>query len=163
MTDHESASRSSPSACSTSTDAEHVIAPKIMRGTIALGLTFTLAALLACKSSTNGKITVDGAGFDVSECRSGQANVPKFEGVDFLDKSGRRVRFLREPNGKVQVYFFPPGVTFTDMLGENCGTASIENMNSEINGVKNIKGSVTANCTGDGHKVIANVTFEDCH
>ncbi len=133
-----------------------------MRKTVALGLV-VVSALFACKSKTGGSITVDGAPFEVSECRSGQANVPKFEGVDFLDQAGRRVRFLVQPTGGVQVYFFPPNTTFTDMLGENCGTASIQTQNSEVNGVKNIKGSVSANCTGGGHKVQASVTFENCH
>jgi hypothetical protein len=133
-----------------------------MRGTIALGLV-VVAALFACKSKTSGSLTVDGAAFEVSECRSGQANVPKFQGVDFLDKSGKRVRFLVQPTGQVQVYFFPPGTTFTDMLGENCGTAGITTQNSEVNGVKNIQGTVSANCTGGGHTVKASVTFENCH
>ena len=133
-----------------------------MRGTIALTLV-VVAALFACKSKTGGSITVDGAAFEVDECKSGQANVPQFQGVDFLDKSRKRVRFLVQPTGAVQVYFFPPGTTFTDMLGENCGTASIATQNSEVNGVKNIKGSVTANCTGGGHNVKASVTFENCH
>jgi hypothetical protein len=134
-----------------------------MRGSLTLGLSLVFVALLACKSKTNGSITVDGKAFEVSECRSGQANVPKFEGVDFLDKAGRRVRFLVQPTGKVQVYYFMPGVTFTDMLGENCGTATITPQNSEVNGVKNVQGSVSAKCTGGGHTVVAGINFESCH
>jgi hypothetical protein len=122
-----------------------------------------LVALLACKSKTGGTITLDGKSFPVDSCKSGQANIPHFDGVDFLDASGQRVRFLLQPTGSVKVYFFPAGTTYTDMLGENCGTMTMQQQNSEVNGVKNVKGSVTANCTGGGHAVVANVTFENCH
>jgi len=133
-----------------------------MRGRIGLGLV-VLIALLACKSKTGGTLTVDGAAFEVDQCRSGQANVPHFDGVDFMDSSGRRVRFLLQPTGTVQVFFFPAGTTFTDMLGEGCGSMTMQQQNSEVNGVKNVKGTVTANCTGGGHTVAANLTFENCH
>ncbi|MFO0567689.1 MAG: hypothetical protein U0263_18670 [Polyangiaceae bacterium] len=133
-----------------------------MRNTLGFGL-LVLAALLACKSKSSGTITVNGAPFVVNTCRSGQANMPQFSGVDFLDSSGRRVRFLQQPTGKVQVYYFPAGVSFTDMLGEGCGSMTMQMQNSEVNGVKNIQGSVTANCTGGGNTVVASMTFENCH
>ena len=136
--------------------------PGAMRGKLVLGF-IVLAALLACKSKTGGTLTVDGAGFEIDECRSGQANVPAFDGVDFLDSSGRRVRFLLQTSGNVQVFFLPSGATTTDMLGESCGTMSMQQQNSEVNGVKNVKGSVSANCTGGGHTVVAAVNFENCH
>ena len=133
-----------------------------MRGKIALGF-LVVAALLACKSKQSGTITVDGKPFEVDECKSGQANVPQFSGVDFLDGSRQRVRFLLQPTGHVQVFFFPSGVSYTDMLGEGCGSMSMATQNSEVNGVKNVKGTVTANCTGGGHTVSASMTFENCH
>jgi len=133
-----------------------------MRSTLILGA-LVVSALLACKSKTNGTITVNGAPFDVDTCRSGQANMPQFSGVDFLDGGGRRVRFLQQPTGQVQVYFFPAGASYTDMLGEGCGQMTMELQNSEVNGVKNIKGSVTANCTGGGNTVAASMSFENCH
>lgn len=139
-----------------------MIIDPIMRSTIAFGV-LVLSALLACKSKSSGTITVNGAPFEVDTCRSGQANMPQFSGVDFLDGGGRRVRFLQQPTGQVQVYYFPAGATFTDMLGEGCGSMSMQMQNSEVNGVKNIKGSVTANCTGGGNTVVANMTFENCH
>ncbi len=139
-----------------------MLVPVVMRQTLAFGI-LVVASLLACKSKSSGTITVNGAPFAVDTCRSGQANMPKFSGVDFLDSGGRRVRFLQQPDGKVQVYFFPPGSTFTDMLGEGCGSMVMELQNSEVNGVKNIKGSVTANCTGGGNTVVASMTFENCH
>ena len=122
-----------------------------------------LLALLACKSKTGGNLTFDGADFEISECRSGQANSPQFTGVDFLDDYGRRVRFLQQPTGFVQVYFFAPGATFTDMLGEGCGKMTLQAASSQVNGITDIEGTVTANCRGGGHAVQANVSFERCH
>ena len=133
-----------------------------MRHTFVIGA-LVLAALLACKSKSTGTITVNGAPFEVDTCRSGQANMPQFSGVDFLDKGGRRVRFLQLPSGKVQVFYFPAGVSYTDMLGEGCGTMTMQLQNSEVNGVKNVQGSVAANCTGGGNTVVASMTFESCH
>src|SRR5258706_12705178 len=127
---------------------------------LALGV---LAALLACKSKSTGKITVDGAAFVIDSCRSGQANIPPFEGVDFLDGSGRRVRFLNQGNGSTRTFLFAPNASQGEMIGEGCGKVSLANQNSEVNGVKNIQGSVSANCTGGGHNIVATATFENCH
>ena len=120
-------------------------------------------ALLACKSKTGGTITFDGNDFEITECRSGMANYPRFQGVDFLDDYGRRIRFLLQPTGFVQVYYFAPGATFTDMLGEGCGKMTLQPMSSEVNGITDIEGTVTANCRGGGHTVQANVSYERCH
>jgi hypothetical protein len=133
-----------------------------MRNATALVLVL-FSALLACKSKTTGSVAVDGAAFEVDTCRSGKANIPAFEGVDFLDKGGRRVRFLTDGSGQVRTFLFPPNATTGEMIGEGCGTISLSYQNSEVNGVKNIQGSVNANCTGSGHTIVANATFESCH
>jgi hypothetical protein len=133
-----------------------------MRNTLALALVL-LGALLACKSKSSGTVTVDGQPFAIEECRSGQANVPPFIGVDFLDKSGKRVRFYSEGAGTLRTFIFPPGASQGEMIGEGCGSVTVNTQNSEVNGVKNVSGSVTANCTGSGHTIVANATFENCH
>ncbi|MCA9600170.1 MAG: hypothetical protein KC776_43000 [Myxococcales bacterium] len=133
-----------------------------MRGTIVC-LTIVLAALLACKSKSTGTVTVDGAPFTIKTCRSGEANIPKFDGVDFLDESGRRVRFLLQSTGQIRTFFFAPNATQGELVGENCGTLSVTRQNSTINNVTNVKGSVSANCTGAGHVIVATATFEGCH
>jgi hypothetical protein len=133
-----------------------------MRNTLALALVL-LGALLACKSKSSGTVTVDGTPFVIDECKSGQANEPKFIGVDFLDKSGRRVRFYSEGTGTIRTFIFNPGATQGEMIGEGCGNVVVTTQNSEVNGVKNVSGSVTANCTGGGHTIVANATFENCH
>lgn len=125
--------------------------------------TLVLAALLACKSKHTGTLSVDGAAFEISECRSGQANDPPFTGVDFLDASGRRVRFLQNDVGQVRTFLFQPGQLMGEMVGEGCGTVNVAEQNSEVNGVKNVQGSVSANCSGGGHAIVASVNFESCH
>lgn len=122
-----------------------------------------LLALLACKSKTGGTLTVDGAAFAIDTCRSGEANVPSFEGVDLLDSGGRRVRFLAKPDGKVRTFLFQPGAATGNHVGEDCGTISVTRKNSKVNNVSNIQGTVSANCTGGGHTIVAGLTFDNCH
>ena len=133
-----------------------------MRGTLVC-VALLLGALLACKSKQSGTLTVNGAAFQISECRSGAANSPPFAGVDFLDETGRRVRFLRNEAGMVRIFVFAPGQMTGDLVGEGCGTINVTEQNSEVNGVKNVQGSVSANCTGGGHSVAAGMNFENCH
>lgn len=135
-----------------------------MRNSLALA-SVIFVALLACKSTkqTTGTVTIDGKPFAVDQCRSGQANEPSFSGVDFLDASGKRVRFYTEGTGTIRTFIFSPGATQGEMIGEGCGTISVVPQNSEVNGVKNVSGSVTANCTGSGHTIVATATFENCH
>ncbi len=133
-----------------------------MRGTL-IAAALVLSALLACKSKSQGTLTVDGAAFTVAECRSGKANDPAFAGVDFLDSSGKRVRFLQNEAGQVRVFVFAPGASLGELVGEGCGTVSLTTQNSEVNGVKNVQGNVSANCTGGGHTVVAGMNFENCH
>jgi hypothetical protein len=133
-----------------------------MRGTF-LFMAVLLGVLLACKSKQSGSITLNGAAFQIEECRSGKANAPPFEGVDFLDTAGRRVRFLRNELGQVRTFVFDPGQLTGELVGEGCGSVSVTEQNSEVNGVKNVQGNVSANCSGGGRTVVASVTFENCH
>lgn len=133
-----------------------------MRNSLALA-SVIFVALLACKSKQTGTVTIDGKAFEIDQCRSGQANEPKFTGVDFLDKTGKRVRFFTDGSGSVRTFIFPPGASQGELIGEGCGTITVNTQNSEVNGVKNVSGSLTANCTGSGHTIVATATFENCH
>jgi hypothetical protein len=126
-------------------------------------LVLLVAALLACRAKLDGSITVDGKAVEISSCRSGDANVPSFEGVDFMIAGDRRVRFVLLEGNQIRTFLFEPGQSAGTLIGEGCGTMSAERMNSEVNGVKNLKGTVSANCTGSGHVVTAAVRFENCH
>lgn len=123
----------------------------------------TTGALLACRAKLSGSINVDGSDFQASACRSGQANMPKFSGVDFTGSSGRRLRFVALQDGSVRTFLFEPGVKTGTLIGQNCGTISVTEQNSEVNDVKNVQGTVSADCTGSGHHVTASMTFKNCH
>ncbi len=83
--------------------------------------------------------------------------------MDFLDKTGRRVRFLLQESGQIRTFMFAAGAKQGDLVGENCGTLTLEEQNSEINSVKNVKGSISANCTGAGFTIVASANFSNCH
>ncbi len=134
-----------------------------MRGSIGFGIVVTALALLACRAKLDGSITVDGKSFDVSSCRSGEANIPKFSGVDFLDSAGRRARFVALETGSVRTFLFEPGAKSGTLIGEGCGTLSMSQQDSEVNSVHNVQGTVTADCTGTGHVVKATINFKNCH
>ena len=134
-----------------------------MKKTAAIAFGGLLVALLACKGKAKGNLVVDGVAFEVKQCRSGQANVPKFNGVDFLDASKRRIRFLVLSNGKLRSFIFAPGARKGILIGDGCGSMRVERTNTKINNVYNIEGNVTANCTGSGHTIVANMDFKGCH
>jgi hypothetical protein len=58
---------------------------------------------------------------------------------------------------------FAAGQLTGDLVGEGCGSVNVTEQNSEVNGVKNVQGNVSANCSGGGHAVVAAVNFENCH
>jgi len=126
-------------------------------------LLLMLAALLACRSKLDGTLSIDGKAVPIESCRSGEANVPGFDGVDFLTTGDRRVRFVILEGSQIRTFLFEPGQASGTLIGEACGSMAAERMNSEVNGVKNLKGTVSANCTGSGHVVTAAVRFENCH
>ncbi len=134
-----------------------------MRGTIFMGLVMVAGALLACRAKLSGSINVDGTTFKPSACRSGQANMPKFSGVDFTDGSGRRLRFVALENGSLRTFLFEPGAKTGSLIGQGCGTINVAEQNSTVNDVKNVQGTLSADCTGSGHHITATMNFKNCH
>ncbi|MBX3185064.1 MAG: hypothetical protein KF915_20745 [Polyangiaceae bacterium] len=121
-------------------------------------------ALLACKSETTGTVTVNGAPFEVKQCRSGQANTgATFSGISLFDDKGNQIRFAGKPEGGFRLFHFAPGQPLGTLVGEDCGTLVINQTNTQINGVYNVEGSVSANCTGSGFTIIAALNYAACH
>ncbi len=122
------------------------------------------AALLACKSETTGTVTVNGAPFVVEQCRSGQANTgATFSGIALLDSAGNQVRVAGKPEGGFRVFHFTAGQQLGTLVGEDCGTFVINQTNTQINGVYNVEGNLSTNCTGSGFTIIAALNFAACH
>jgi hypothetical protein len=113
-----------------------------------------------CKAKLSADLKVDGAAFEPASCRSGQ--VYAFRGVELTAKDGRRLRLVMRPDGQSEALLFsassPTGVN----LGA-CGAFVVNDQNSTINDIKNVEGSATLSCSGEGHSIEGSATFENCH
>jgi hypothetical protein len=89
--------------------------------------------------------------------------MPKFSGVDFTDGSGRRLRFVALENGSLRTFLFEPGAKTGSLIGQGCGTINVAEQNSTVNDVKNVQGTLSADCTGSGHHITATMNFKNCH
>ncbi|MEB2312887.1 MAG: hypothetical protein OZ921_19165 [Sorangiineae bacterium] len=134
-----------------------------MRGTLTGSVIVVAGALLACRAKLDGNITVDGKSFEADACRSGEAFLPKFSGVDFTNKSNDRLRFQVLDTGELQVALFPGGAETGPVIGVGCGTLTMKRQNSKVNDIENIEGTISATCSGNGHEVKATVNFKNCH
>jgi hypothetical protein len=130
-----------------------------MRCAIFVGLAIGLAAG-ACKSEVSSEIFVDGAKFDASECRSGQAF--GFSGIQLEHADGRRLRMIARADGSMELAVFPAGSDKGELFGE-CGTIVMEAQNSKINGIKNLEGTAQLACVKDGREIRGTVRFKNCH
>jgi len=119
----------------------------------------TLGFVLACAGRVEGDLTVDGEKFSAMTCHSGAPQ--GFTGVDLVSTDEAKVRVAVQPDGQAQVWYFEPGSTVGTDLGV-CGTASVTEQNSEINGVKNVMGTADLSCSG-AKTVAGFAAFENCH
>ncbi len=114
----------------------------------------------ACTSKISGELKVDGSAFTIKECRSGRAF--GFDGLHLVDGGGRVLRLFLNPDGTARVAIFAAGAARGDTLGD-CGALMMEAQHSEINGVKNMKGTASLSCAALDHAVAGQITFENCH
>lgn len=133
-----------------------------MRGEL-LCAALAAAPVMACEPSVKGTITVNSKAFEVATCHSGQANVPAFDGIDFLDSQGRRVRFVRRAEGTTRAYLFEPGQKSGTLIGDGCAMLKLAPEHSAINSVRNLQGTVVGQCSRDGQSLSVQLTFQDCH
>lgn len=131
--------------------------------TLAGGVLAVAGALLACKSEVNGSVTVNGVPMEVAECRSGEANIPEFEGITLVGKDGQQVRFARQVDGSFVVFHFNPGQNPGTMVGNNCGSFTVNRTNTKVNDITSVEGSAAVNCTGGGVTVVTGISFSGCH
>ena len=120
----------------------------------------TLLLLSACTSKIVGDLQVDGAPFQIKECRSGQAL--GFSGILLVENGGRQLRLLASGDGNTVAALFAPGAERGDTLG-TCGTLGMHAQNSRINSIVNVEGTAALACEAVGHKISGKVTFENCH
>ena len=135
------------SACT----SQHTFSPR------ALTLVVVVAALLACKSKIGGTVSVDGKAFEIESCRSGEAMVPQFSGIELIDKSGGKLRLVALPSGQASVSLNG------EQTAEACGPITVQKQSSKVNDVSNVEGNAKLDCSGGGHEVKGAVQFENCH
>jgi hypothetical protein len=121
---------------------------------------FLLLTLTACAAHVSGSLQVDGTAFVPATCRSGQAL--GFAGVELADDQQRRLRLVQAVDGTFQAVYFPPGQSVGQNLG-SCGTMTLQNGVAVVNGVRNVEGRATLNCSGGSHALSGSVAFEGCH
>lgn len=117
-------------------------------------------ALLSCTSKITGTLQVDGAPFDIKQCRSGQAF--GFSGIELTDASGNRLRVLANADGTCTAALFKGDSPTGDRLGQ-CGTLVMAAQSSRINSIVNVKGTAKLSCEAVNHRVSGTVDFENCH
>lgn len=120
-----------------------------------------LVALAAsgCKAKLEGSLMVNGTPFQPTSCRSGQAY--GFAGVELTNAEGASLRFVQTPMNVPQViYLASPGAPA--MMVGVCGTMSVQAMNSRINNITNVEGTVSPQCAGP-MTVAGTLRFANCH
>ncbi len=124
----------------------------------ALAGSLLLVVALGCAGVVTGDVTVDGQPFTLASCSS--AAPEGLSGVYLIDGTGNRLRIDHLPGDEARVTYLPAGGTPVD-LGA-CGTVTVQDQNSEINGVTNVMGDAELSCSG-AHTIAGAVHFENCH
>lgn len=131
-----------------------------MRPIPALLLVSSTLLALACAAELNGDVVVDDAPFQAVDCRSGAPM--GFGGVELVDAGGRKLRLVARPDGQSEAFYWPADASSADEVGI-CGPMTLEQQNSEINGVKNVMGSAALECSNGKHAIAGTITFANCH
>ena len=124
-----------------------------------IGTMLPLLLLAGCTAKITSSLTVGARPFQPASCRSSEPN--GVAGVDLMDGSGARLRLVSLPNGQANALFFGAGANLGTELGA-CGPITLEQQNSRINGVYNVRGTATLSCKGKV-SIVGSVQFENCH
>jgi hypothetical protein len=127
---------------------------------IAILICMIAFTLVSCTAKITGTLQVDGAPFEIKQCRSGQAF--GFSGIELTDATGNRLRLLANADGTCSAALFKGDSLTGDRLGQ-CGTLAMEAQSSRINSIVNVKGTAKLLCEAVNRKVAGNVEFENCH
>ncbi|MBI5513202.1 MAG: hypothetical protein HY909_05500 [Deltaproteobacteria bacterium] len=133
-----------------------------MRNRRILGLLLAGVALGGCRAKLTGQLTLNGATFTPTSCRSGA--VFGFVGVDLINDAGAKLRLVALPDGQADALYFAPGAATGIHLGP-CGPLTVQRQNSRINSVYNVEGSAALQCAAAGGTpaVAGSVQFANCH
>ncbi len=108
-----------------------------------------------CTPILHGAISVEGAPFSPTRCRTGEAY--GWNGVELADERGYRLRLATGPSGAADAWWFAPGARVGRALG-GCGPLEIARQASRINGMYNVYGRAELSCSATGA-----IDFKNCH
>jgi hypothetical protein len=120
-----------------------------------------LAFALACGGAdlTGVSLTLDGDPWPVESCTNG---APKgFAGIELVGVDANRLRIVTHPTGSAEVIYFAPGSEKGNSMGQ-CGTASFEEGNIEVNGVKGLNGGGAFDCKKGKHSLQGAIQVKNC-
>ena len=123
-------------------------------------------ALFACRrSEIKGSLSLDGAKFDVEECRVGQLTLGQFKKplhrfVLLDDGEGRELHFSDENSGKITVYYVAAPGKAPLQIGSECGTMSMEGDPAQTPAT--VRGTLEAACAAGGHTLNGKVEYTRC-
>jgi len=117
-------------------------------------------AVSACTAHFAGQVRINGAPFEPTACRSGQAH--GFAGIELIDNPGQRIRIAENLDGTPAVVYFPPGTQVGTNLG-TCGGVHAVFGTGVINGVHNLEGTATLLCSATTPRVEGTLQFKNCH
>jgi len=120
------------------------------------------AALLwaGCSNELSSNLEINGAPVKLTECRNGI--VYGFRGVELTADTGVRVRVAGTETGESSVVIMPSGAKTGVRLG-TCGAFEVADQSSTINSVKNVEGTASFDCKGDGFTLKGSAKFKNCH
>jgi hypothetical protein len=124
-------------------------------------VTVVVAVCGACSNKLGGSVEVNGEKVTFGSCRSGA--VYGFRGVELSGSNGMRLRLGLIPTGAAGVIVMPKGADVGKDLGVACGTLTLSDQNSTVNGVKNVEGKAVLDCEAEGFKLKGEVSFKNCH
>lgn len=130
------------------------------------GLSIIGISLASCTNKINASLQIDGSPFRAASCRAGISQ--GFSGVDFYGQDGTLLRLVYLPTGQTKAILKKPGAPTGEEMGI-CGTLSLQQQSSRINGIQNHKGFATLecsspeDCTSEKHSIKGTISFENCH
>ena len=138
-----------------------------MKASRTVAFLLSILALLACRrSEIKGELTLDGAEFEVEECRVGQlmlgqnTNEPAHRFVLLDDGDGRQLHFSDEKQGKISVYYVKAQGQAPLNIGSECGTMKMEG--DPAQSPATVRGSLEVSCSAGGHTLKGKVDYSRC-
>src|SRR5262245_58248787 len=130
-------------------------------------LCLVMLFLFACRrSDIKGTITLDGAEFEVEQCRVGQLSMGQktkasTQHVVLLDDGkGRELHFSDEPRRPVTVYYVSAPRKAPLQVGSGCATMTVEG--DPALSPTSVRGTIQAACSGGGHALNAKIDYSRC-